>query len=411
MALDPKKDLKTIQQLNAEIDALYKRLGRQDTPPIFDEQKIGTARREIKKLNEDLNEVNSSLSYISKSFRDSIAELSKQNTELGYAKRSLRSIEATARSIAYENEKGLLIEGKTLDSLEKKAKLEYESLRIAVESGRITGKQLEEFKQNLATAKEFEKTMGRIRNQTKMVKDDFGVKTFSFFEDLTSKIPGLSALSEPFKAARIEAEKTGKANVELFGSAKPLEKQQRAALEEAAKSGKGLTADKLKQLKLDKMLVDSSGNQLKGKAASNAAKKMLGGANTSIGKSAISPLKAGLKSIGPAISGMLKKALGPVGLLMEVFEAMKGLDAAASGMAKEFGMTYDDATKLNSEFLQIANKTGNIFVTTKGIRETFSAINSALGTNSMLSDEMAVSFTKLRTMSGFTNEELQGIAN
>ncbi len=72
MALDPKKDLKTIQQLNAEIDALYKRLGRQDTPPIFDDQKIGAARREIKKLNEDLNEVNDSLSYISKSFRDSI---------------------------------------------------------------------------------------------------------------------------------------------------------------------------------------------------------------------------------------------------------------------------------------------------------------------------------------------------
>ncbi len=411
MALDPKKDLKTIQQLNAEIDALYKRLGRQDTPPIFDDKKVGAARREIKKLNEDLNEVNSSLSYISKSFRDSIAELSKQNTELGYAKKSLRSIEATARSIAYENERGLLIEEKTLDKLEKKAKLEYDSLRIAIESGRITGKTLEEFKQNLSTAKEFEKTMGKIRNQTKMVKDDFGVKTFSFFDDLTSKIPGLSALSEPFKEARIEAEKTGKANVELFGSTKPLEKQQRAALEEAAKSGKGLTADKLKQLKLDKMLVDSGGNQLKGKAASNAAKKMLGGANTSIGKSAISPLKAGLKSIGPAIKGMLKKALGPVAILMELFEAMKGIDAAASQMAKEFGMTYNEALGINKEFTQIASSSGNIFVTTKGIRETFSAINSALGTNSMLSDEMAVSFTKLRTMSGFTNEELQGIAN
>jgi hypothetical protein len=411
MALDPKKDLKTIQQLNAEIDALYKRLGRQDTPPIFDDQKIGAARREIKKLNEDLNEVNDSLSYISKSFRDSIAELSKQNTELGYAKRSLRNIEATARSIAYENGKGLLIEGKTLASLEKKAKLEYESLEIAIDSGRITGKTLEEFTKNLETAKLFAKTMGIIRNQTKMVKDDLGVKTFSFFDDLTSKIPGLSALSEPFKAARIEAEKTGKANVELFGSAKPLEKQQRAALEEAAKSGKGLTADKLKQLKLDKMLVDSGGNQLKGKSASNAAKKMLGGANTSLGKSAISPLTAGLKSIGPAIKGMLKKALGPVAILMELFEAMKGVDAAASSMAKEFGMTYKEALGINKEFTQIASTSGNIFVTTKGIRETYSAINSALGTNSMLSDEMAVSFTKLRTMSGFTNEELQGIAN
>ena len=133
---DAKKQLK---ELNDQIDALYKRLGRMDTPPVFKPAEIGAARREIQKLKVDLDEVNNSLSYISKSFRDSIAELSKQNTELGYAKRSLKNIEKIARDISYENQQGILIDDKKLDGLEKKAKLEYESLKIAVESGRITG--------------------------------------------------------------------------------------------------------------------------------------------------------------------------------------------------------------------------------------------------------------------------------
>jgi hypothetical protein len=89
---------------------------------------------------------------------------------------------------------------------------------------------------------------------------------------------------------------------------------------------------------------------------------------------------------------------------------MKGIDAASSKMAKEFGMTYDSALAMNESFTTMATSSTNVFVTTKGIRETFEGINSALGTSSMMSEDMAISFTKLRTMSGFTNEELQGIS-
>ena len=45
---DAKKQLK---ELNDQIDALYKRLGRMDTPPIFKATEIGAARREIQKLS------------------------------------------------------------------------------------------------------------------------------------------------------------------------------------------------------------------------------------------------------------------------------------------------------------------------------------------------------------------------
>tara|TARA_R110000823_G_scaffold221601_1_gene350090 strand:- start:31 stop:2439 length:2409 start_codon:yes stop_codon:yes gene_type:complete len=403
---DAKKQLK---EPNGQIDALYKRLGRMDTPPIFKAAEIGAARREIQKLKVDLDEVNNSLSYISKSFRDSIAELSSQNTELGYAKKSLKSIEKISRDIAYENQQGLIIDDKKLASLEKKAKLEYQSLKIAIDSGRITGATLKEFQDNLKTADEFAATMTRIRETTKKIKGDVGVKTFGFMDDLTKKIPGLSALSDPFKEANEAAQQTAKSNLDLFGSTKPLQKQQLDGLKEAAKTGKGLTQNKIKELGLEKMLVGSNGKKLAGLSANLKASKLLGGASAA--KGAISPLKAGLKVLGPALTKMLTKALGPVGLLIELFAAIKQSDKIVSDMAKNFGMSYDAALGMKKEMTNVAMSSGSVFVTSKGISETFSAINTSLGTNAMLSEDMAVEFTKLRTMAGFTNEELVGISN
>ncbi len=410
---DAKKQLK---DLNDQIDALYKRLGRIDTPPVFKPNEIGAARREIKKLKEDLDEVNNSLSFISKSFRDSIAELSKQNTELGFAKRSLKNIEKIARDISYENAQGILIDDKKLANLEKKAKLEYESLKIAIDSGRITGSTLKEFEENYKTAQEFEKTMARIRETTKKIKGDVGVKTFGFMEDFTQKIPGLKALSDPFKEASEAAQQTAKSNLDMFGSTKPLQKEQLEGLKKAAafrtKDGKilkGLNADKVKELGLEKMLVSAKGESLAGSAAAKRASKLLGGAKAA--KGAVSPLKAGLKVLGPAISKMLTKALGPIGLLVEVFQAIKESDKIVADMAKNFGISYDEALGMKQEMTEVALRSGNIFVNSKGIAETFTAINDSLGTNTMLSEDMAVEFTKLRTMAGFTNEELVGISN
>ena len=412
---DAKKQLK---ELNDQIDSLYKRLGRMDTPPIFKPAEIGAARREIQKLKVDLDEVNNSLSYISKSFRDSIAELSTQNTELGYAKKSLKSIEKIARDISYENQKGLLVDDKQLKNLEKKAKLEYESLKIAIESGRITNKgTLKEFQDNLATQKEFEKTMARIRETTKKIKGDIGVKTFSFMDDLTKKIPGLSALSDPFKEASEASQKMAKSNLDSFGEVNPknlkmlkgITDEQKEGLKVAMKSGDKLTKDKIKELGIEKLLTSQKGKQLAGGVASKKAGALFGKAG--LAKGATSPLRAGLKVLGPAIGKMLTKALGPVGLLLELFQAIKQSDKIVSDMAKNFGMSYDAALGMKRTMTNVAMSSGSVFVTSKGVSETFSAINASLGTNAMLSEDMAVEFTKLRTMAGFTNEELVGISN
>ena len=442
MAFDPKKLSNDIKELNKMIDQMYKKLGRRDTPPVFKASEISAARREIKKLDEDLNEVNSSLSFISKSFRDSIAEVSKMNTELGYAKKALRGMESVARELRIENEKGLAVDKETLEKLQKKAQLERNSLKVAIDSGRITGANLREFKDNLKTADEFLATMEKVAEQTAKIKGNLGVKTFGFIEEFTESIPGLKAFAGPFKEAREEAERTAKTNLEMVGQTDGLSKKQIKALKkiqefkdksktqdlskEALAKGKGrkigdvregggLDREMMKKIAkkggIEDLVMGKDGNILAGKGAQNRAGKLLAG--NDLAKSITggkSPLMAGFKKLFSKLGTMFKRAIGPLALLKELMDAIKGLDKAAADMAKQFGMTYNDSLQMNKEFTQMAAASGEIFVNTKGIRDTFIAVNSALGTNVQLSEDMAVSFTKLREMSGFTNEELQGIA-
>ena len=441
MAFDPKKLSNDIKELNKMIDQMYKKLGRRDTPPVFKASEIGAARREIKKLDEDLNEVNSSLSFISKSFRDSIAEVSKMNTELGYAKKALRGMESVARELRIENEKGLAVDKETIEKLQKKAQLERNSLKVAIDSGRITGANLREFKDNLKTADEFLATIEKVAEQTAKIKGNLGVKTFSFMEEFTESIPGLKAFAGPFKEAREEAERTAKTNLEMVGQTDGLSKKQIKALKKIQefkdksktedlskdasgkakrkkgdiREGGGLDREMMKKIAkkggIEDLVMGKDGNILAGKGAQNRAGKLLAG--NDLAKSVTggkSPLMAGFKKLFSKLGTMFKRAIGPLALLKELMDAIKGLDKAAADMAKQFGMTYNDSLQMNKEFTQMAAASGEIFVNTKGIRDTFMAVNSALGTNVQLSEDMAVSFTKLREMSGFTNEELQGIA-
>jgi len=114
---------------------------------------------------------------------------------------------------------------------------------------------------------------------------------------------------------------------------------------------------------------------------------------------------SGIKALGKN----LMKSLGPLALLKELVDAMVASDKAASDMAKNMGITYEEALALKQQMTGIAMASGETFVLSKGILETFNSINEALGTRSMASEDVLVGFTKLREMAGFTNEELQGM--
>jgi hypothetical protein len=211
-----------------------------------------------------------------------------------------------------------------------------------------------------------------LETTSNKIADNFGVKTFGALSDITKKIPGLNRFSGPFQQAG-EAARSMAANIEIA----------------AASGGKGLTREKIKQLGLEKQVGNLTG--------SAAAAKLKGMSGFSKGLSAA---QAGFKALGP----MITKALGPIGLIIELVEAFLKLDKLAGDTAKSMGISYSAATQLNTEFNGMANKSNNIFVTTAGINESFNQINQALGTNGKLSADILVTQTELVKQAGYSVE-------
>jgi hypothetical protein len=122
-------------------------------------------------------------------------------------------------------------------------------------------------------------------------------------------------------------------------------------------------------------------------------------------------LKGGVSSMGQSLLTNLKDPLSQATFFIDqLFKALKGSDAAASDMAKGLNMSYKEALATRRELTAMASATGNNFVNTRGMQESYMAINKTLGTSVMLNEKMLVQFTEMREMAGFTNEELQGIA-
>jgi hypothetical protein len=126
-------------------------------------------------------------------------------------------------------------------------------------------------------------------------------------------------------------------------------------------------------------------------------------ASRTVAQSGASGAKA-LMAGGKSLVSSLGKALGPVAIIVELVEAFLKLDQSAGETAKSMGVSYSTATQLNSQFNSMANNSGNIFVTTKGINESFNQINAALGTNAELSADILVAQTELVKQAGYSVE-------
>mgnify|MGYP001287117889 CR=1 FL=1 len=415
--MDYKKQREEVEKLNKQIKELYKQLGRSSMPPIFKPSEIEKAKDSIVGLKAQLGEVRSELDFISRSFRDAFAELSKRNSELGKTKSALNGISRIAQQLIVESEDLVGLDEKRISALEKKAKVQFQSLQISIDSGRLDKEALAEAQNALEKEKEFLATVKQIRKEKELINKDSGVKLFSGLEGLTNAIPGLKQFTPAFQEASKAAQQQAADNLKQFGSTKGITgemvKQNKLARSKRAqdlmslRTGKGLTANKIKELGLEKALTSSKTGQLvTGAAAAKMAKNNnLAKQLTPIKKltESMKPLKAGLNVLGP----MLKKALGPLTFIMEMFI----LDKQIGDAAKQLNLTYRESMNLRREMTQIANASGNNFVTGKKVFETFVSINKALGTTvTLMDDELLTQFTEMREMAGFTNEELQGIA-
>jgi len=236
----------------------------------------------------------------------------------------------------------------------------------------------------------------RLKEELQPINDNIGTKLLGTFSDLASKIPGLSRFAGPFKEASEAAEKMAIQNQLMYGSANGISKAQLESL----KTGRGLTAEFAKQLGI----TDRQGRlgTLSGASAALRARTL---GITAAAEASMSPLMAGLKSLGPALT----KAFSPMFIIFEFVKALISADKATGDLAKEFNLTYDAAAGVRNELIEIGNLSGNIALNARSLQESMIAVGKSLGSNAMLNQADLETFTELREMAGYTNEELIGI--
>lgn len=114
---------------------------------------------------------------------------------------------------------------------------------------------------------------------------------------------------------------------------------------------------------------------------------------------------AGAKSIAKSATAAL-----PLLIFTQIVKSILQIDKSSGEIAKNLGISYDEALALNKEFTQIAASSDNIFITTKNLGEAFLSINSALGTNSTLSSDLLVTQTELVKQAGYSVEAATQLA-
>jgi hypothetical protein len=130
-----------------------------------------------------------------------------------------------------------------------------------------------------------------------------------------------------------------------------------------------------------------------------------------IGK-ALDKTKAIVKEGGGVANGMetasvlakelgtnLMAALGPEMLIalaiQQMVEAFKLIDKTSGDMAKNLGISYDEAQQLSQDMNNIAMSSNDVMVNMKGMMEAQSKLNAMLGTSTQYSGKLAEEYTSV----------------
>lgn len=118
-------------------------------------------------------------------------------------------------------------------------------------------------------------------------------------------------------------------------------------------------------------------------------------------------MRAALKPIGKDIKSAISDPLIVGGFLLTQFiKSLISVDKQTGDLAKSFNLSYREASNVRNELNNIANETGDINVSTRGLQESLVAVGNQLSSNAMLNSQDLVTMTKLREQAGLTNEEL-----
>ena len=354
-----------IKKLNDQIQELNKQLGGKQIK-IFDVNELNEAERVVKSLRQELQEATSDISGLAAGFKNVVQEMQNTSKPLADAKRSFNALSGLAQKLQNDQVGINKLSKNELISIQDKIKAErenqktlYTNLKQKYEANSITDREL-------AALVEIE---GTLANENVLYND-------------------LLATSKKRLAEEIKIKDAMGLGGAMVGSLK-------SALDKLGMGG----------------LVDQLGIKAAEEAMENVAGEVTkGGTETAKFGGKVEILKAGMGSLGESMVKNLTDPLFLTKFLTEqLIKAVISIDKVTGDLAKSMNVTYQEATQIQSKLTQIANTNSSVALTSKKIAETQLFINKLYGTTSMATEEQLVNMTKLRELSGFTNEELAGI--
>ena len=163
-----------LSKINKEIDSIRKELGRKPLQP-FKLEDLEKAKESLAGLSAELREMSSDLDYIAKSFKDSVNELSKQNTYLSDARSSLRGISSISEKILEFRKGETSLNEKQLKTLQQQAKSKFTSLQNSIKSGQLGKENTREAQRALDDQELFNQELDRTIELNKQVNKEIGL--------------------------------------------------------------------------------------------------------------------------------------------------------------------------------------------------------------------------------------------
>ncbi len=374
-----RKQLEEIERLSAKFN---KNINTANLKPI--EENAGAIKAIWEKLTKDLEESVAETDDLISNFQRLVGEIKKTSSGINESTRGLRGLSSIGEQLVSHQRGYNELSAKDIKNLQEKAKLERDRLERANQliteerkiisdtlqnTDSLTDKWKKAYIQSIKLKNTQETINGLITNENNLLSDMN------------------NQLEESYKHAKSLEDAMGLGGAAIDGIGKSLNKlgmgglASKLGLDEAKKKMKGISEELIAQ----PGYVNNFSNQFK-------------------------VLKGGIGSVGSSLVTALKDPLVVIGFLAKQFiDTLLSVDKQTGDLAKNFNLSYKEASNLRSELIQTANATGDLFVTTKGLQESLVAVGNSLGTNAKLNEKDLVTFTKLREQAGLTNDELVGM--
>jgi hypothetical protein len=390
-----------------ELRSLIKLLQKDINGVEFDNLvKSGKAAKDyLQKLREESTKFAGDIGEAVEGFQRMINEIKNTNTGVNKVAKSFQNLSSIAEKIQYHQRGISALTEKDIKLLQEKQKKEKVNLENVSKLLQLEKKGLEDrSKANQDAIKNLavltNKTLAEKLQLRELVKERTKI----------NKELGKNLVAQGNIVGILKEEDTyyNQLEADLASINTQLDKQQRLlGLGGVAIKGIGSALDKLGFSGLSSKLGLEEANE-KMKELAQEIQEANGDANSFANKFKV--LKVGISSMGKSLVENLKDPLVvSTFFITQIIDALKAADDQTGELAKSFNKSYSEASNIRDELNTIANLSGDINVNTKGLQESMVAVGQSLGSNAKLNEKDLVTFTKLREMAGYTNEELMGI--